>query len=69
MVVSCVQHYYTHFIKKLEESLESFFIKSKKTAKKGGKGQKREPKILILGYFNHFLIFGPFLLILNKQTK
>ena len=40
MVVGCVQHYSTHFIKKLGKSLEPFFIKSKKLQKRAKKGQK-----------------------------
>ena len=44
MVVGCVQHYSTHFIKKLGKSLEPFFHKIQKTAKKGNKGQKRGKK-------------------------
>ena len=41
MVVGCVQHYSTHFIKKIGKSLEPFFHKVQKTAKKGKKGPKR----------------------------
>ena len=44
MVVSCVQHYSTHFIKKIGKSLEPFFHKVQKTAKKGKKGPKRAKK-------------------------
>ena len=40
MVVGCVQHYSTHFIKKLGKSLELFFHKVQKTAKRGKKGAK-----------------------------
>ena len=40
MAVSCVQHYSTHFIKKLGKSLEQFFHKVQKTAKNGQKGAK-----------------------------
>ena len=40
MVVGSVQHYATHFIKKIGKSLEPFFHKVKKTAKKGQKGKK-----------------------------
>ena len=40
MVVGCVQHYSTHFIKKIGKSLEPFFHKVQKTAKKGKKCQK-----------------------------
>ena len=40
MVVGCVQHYSTHFVKKLVKSLESFFRKVQKTAKIGNNGQK-----------------------------
>ena len=39
MVVVRVQHYSTHFIKKLGKSLETFFHKVQKTAKKGQKGR------------------------------
>ena len=39
MVVCCVQHYSTHFIKKIGKSLEPFFHKVQKTAKKGQKGR------------------------------
>ena len=38
MVVGCVQHYSTHFIKIIGKSLEPFFYKVQKTAKKGKKG-------------------------------
>ena len=41
MVVGCVQHYSTHFIKKIGKSLEPFFHKVQKPAKKGQKGPKR----------------------------
>ena len=41
MVVGCVQHYSTHFIKKLGKSLDPFFHKVQITAKKGLKGAKR----------------------------
>ena len=41
MVVGCVQHYSTHFIKKLGKSLELFFHKVEKTAKKGKNGLQR----------------------------
>ena len=41
MVVGCVQHYSTPFIKKLRKSLEPFFHKVQKTAKKAQKGPKR----------------------------
>ena len=44
MVVGCVQHYSTHFIKKLGKSLEPFFRKVQKTAKNG----KKWPKMPIL---------------------
>ena len=40
MVVGCVQHYSTHFLNKIGKSLEPFFHKVQKTAKKGIKGQK-----------------------------
>ena len=35
MVVGCVQHYSTHYIRKIGKSLEPFFHKVQKTAKKG----------------------------------
>ena len=41
MAVGCVKHYSTHFIKKIGKSLEPFFHKVQKTAKKGQKGAKR----------------------------
>ena len=44
MVVGCVQHYSTHYIKKIGKSLEPFSHKVQKTAKKGKKGQKRAKK-------------------------
>ena len=45
MVVGCVQHYSTHFIKKIGKSLELCFYKvQKKTAKKVKKGQKKGSK-------------------------
>ena len=37
MVVGCVQHYSTHFIKTLGKLLEPVFHKVQKTAKKGQK--------------------------------
>ena len=40
MIVGCVQHYSTHFIKKIGKSLEPFFHKVQKTAKRANKGQK-----------------------------
>ena len=40
MVVGCVQHYSTNFVKKLGKSLESFFRKVKKNCKKWGKMAK-----------------------------
>ena len=46
---------------------ELFFHKVHKTEKKGEKGPKRGPQMLILGYFYNFFIFDPFLLILNKK--
>ena len=45
MVGGCVKHYSTHFIKKLGKSLEPFFHKIQKTAKKGKKGPKRAKKV------------------------
>ena len=45
MVVGCVQHYSTYFIKKLGKSLEPFFHKVKKNCQKGPqKGQKTAKK-------------------------
>ena len=44
MAVGCVQHYSTHFIKKIGKLLEPLF---KKTANKG----KKVLKMLILAYF------------------
>ena len=41
MVVGCVKHYSTHFIQKLGKSLQPFFHKVQKTAKKVKKGPKR----------------------------
>ena len=41
MVVGCVQHYSTHFIKKIGKLLEPFFHKVQKTAKDGTKAPKR----------------------------
>ena len=41
MVVGCVQHYSTHFIKKIGKLLEPFFHKVQQTARKGQKGPKR----------------------------
>ena len=40
MIVGCVQHYSTHFVKKLGKSLESFFRKVQTTVKNGKNGQK-----------------------------
>ena len=50
MVVGCVQHYSTHFLKKIGKSLETCFNKVQKTAKKGKKGPKRGKK----GDFSYF---------------
>ena len=50
MFVGCVQHYSTHFIKKIGKSLEPFFHKVQKTAKKAKKGPKRGKK----GDFSYF---------------
>ena len=44
MVVGCGKHYSTHYIKKIGKSLEPFFHKVQKTAKKGKKGPKRAKK-------------------------
>ena len=38
MVVGCVQHYSTHYSNKLGKSLEPFFHKVQKTAKRAKKG-------------------------------
>ena len=48
MVVGCVQHYSTHFIKKIGKLLEPFFHKVQKTAKKGKKGQKRGKRVILV---------------------
>ena len=50
MVLGRIQHYSTHFIKKLGKSLELFFHQVQKSAKKGKKGQK----IMILAFFLPF---------------
>ena len=51
MVVGCVQHYSTHYIKKIGKSLEPFFHKVQKNEKKkGNKGPKRGKK----GDFSYF---------------
>ena len=39
MVVGCVQHYSTHFIKKIGKSLEPFFRNVQKTARNDQKCQ------------------------------
>ena len=44
MVVGCVQHYSTHFIRKIGQSLEPFFHKLQKTVKKGQKRGKKGQK-------------------------
>ena len=44
MVVGCVQHYSTHYIKKIGKSLEPFFHKVQKTAKKGQQMAKKGQK-------------------------
>ena len=69
MVVGCVQHYYTHYIKKIGKSLEPFFHKVQKTAKKckkgrknGKKGPKNTDLRLFLTFFSfmvHFVNFEP----------
>ena len=38
-------------------------------AKKGQKRAKKGPKMPILGYFDIFYIFGPFLLIFNQKKN
>ena len=40
MIVGCVQHYSTHFIKKIGKSLELFFHKVQKLQKRAKKGKK-----------------------------
>ena len=65
MVAGCVQHYSTHFIKKLGKSLEPFFHKVKKTAKKG---QNWAIKLVKNADFHLFLPFFSFL-VNFKQTK
>ena len=55
MAVGCVQHYSTHFIKKLGKSLEPFFHKIKKTAKKGQKGPKRANSAIFIKKGPHYV--------------
>ena len=50
MVVGCVQHYSTHYIKKIGKSLEPFFHKVQTNEKKGKKGQQMGKK----GDFSYF---------------
>ena len=47
MVVSCVQHYSTHFIKKLGKSLEPFFHNVQKTAKRAKKDNKAPQRAVL----------------------
>ena len=47
MVVGCVQRYSIHFIKKIGKSLELFFHKVQKTAKKSKQGPKRAKKAIL----------------------
>ena len=58
MVVVCVQHYSTHFIKKLGKSLESFFHKVQKTAKKGKKWPKMANNDHKLRFYQNQQILG-----------
>ena len=44
MVIGCVQHYSTYFIKKLGKSLEPFVPKVKKLQKREKKGKKKGNK-------------------------
>ena len=55
MIVGCVQHYSTHFIKKLGKSLEPFFDKVQKTAKNG----QEWPRMAILAKSAIFTKKGP----------
>ena len=57
MLACCVQHYSTHFIKKIGKSLEPFFHKVQKTAKKGKKWPPIGPKMTSLAYFLTFVRF------------
>ena len=43
-VVGCVQHYSTHFIKKIGKSLKPFFRKVQKNAKKSQNGKQKSKK-------------------------
>ena len=54
MVVGCVQHYSTHYIKKIGKSLETFFHKVQKNEKRAKKGQKG-PKRAILAKLAIFI--------------
>ena len=47
MVVGYVQHYSTHFIKKLGKSLDPFFIISQKLQKMAQKGQKGPTRAIL----------------------
>ena len=71
MVVGCVQHYSTHFIKKLGKLFEPFFHKVQNTAKKGQKKATNWAKMLILAYFLPSFHFWPifFHFEQNKQIK
>ena len=68
MVVVCVQHYSTHFIKKIGKLLEPFF---QKTAIKGKKGQKRakKGKMLILAYLLPFFHFWSIFVHFEQKTN
>ena len=62
MIVGCVQHYSTHFIKILEKSLEPISHNVQKTAKKGQKMPQIGPKMTILAYlllFKFLVHFSP----------
>ena len=72
MVVGCVQHYSTYFIIKLGKSLELFYPKVQKTAKKGKKGQKRAnkwAKMQILAYLLPYFHFGSIFVHFEQQQK
>ena len=69
MVVGCVQHYSTHFIKKLGKSFKPFSQNVKKTAKKGQQRQKIGPKMTILAYLLPFFHFWSILIHFEQQKK
>ena len=58
-----------HILEKIRKIVRAIFHKVQKTAKKDQKGQQIGPKMLILGYFAIFYIFGPFLFILNQKKN